>query len=245
MQNYTNLDLEKFKEMFQIKEKQSEIERNFLEKTKKYIKLIKWIPWLEMVWVWNSVAMNSATQDSDIDLYIVTKPNYMWLNRILITFIFQILFVRKTSRKHAWRFCLSFFSTTNWMDFYKFVLLRDPYLFFWILYFKPILSKNNTYEKFIEINSKWWNFWDFKEVIEENKKEIIHHSRSLLREEGIIGITKKLDIFLKKIFLPKTLRTYEKLWKPFWVIINDDLLKFHNNDIRREVAEKFSKFTKI
>jgi len=37
-----------------------------------------------------------------------------------------------------------------------------------------------------------------------------------------------LNNLLKKIFLPKTLRHYEKIGKPYGVIINDNLLKFHN-----------------
>jgi hypothetical protein len=47
-----------------------------------------------------------------------------------------------------------------------------------------------------------------------------------------------LNNFLKRIFLPKTIKHYEKLWKPFWVIINDNLLKFHDGDIREKVKNE-------
>jgi hypothetical protein len=47
-----------------------------------------------------------------------------------------------------------------------------------------------------------------------------------------------IELLFKKFFLPKTLRHYEKIWKPFWVIINDDVLKFHNGDIRKEVKRE-------
>jgi hypothetical protein len=42
---------------------------------------------------------------------------------------------------------------------------------------------------------------------------------------------------MKKIFLKKTLKNYEKLNKPYWIIINDKMLKFHNNDIRKEMRD--------
>jgi hypothetical protein len=44
-----------------------------------------------MVGIGNTISMNCAKSTSDIDLYIVTTPNRMWVVRILITLIFQIL----------------------------------------------------------------------------------------------------------------------------------------------------------
>ncbi len=50
--------------------------------------------------------------------------------------------------------------------------------------------------------------------------------------------------FLKKIFLSRTLKTYEKLGKPFWVIINDNMLKFHDKDVREKVRDEIIRFAK-
>jgi hypothetical protein len=35
--------------------------------------------------------------------------------------------------------------------------------------------------------------------------------------------------------LPKTIKNYKKLWKPYGIIINDNMLKFHNNDVRKKI----------
>lgn len=43
---------------------------------------------------------------------------------------------------------------------------------------------------------------------------------------------------LKKIFLPKTLKHYEKIGKPYGIIIRDDMLKFHNHDIRKQIKKE-------
>jgi len=105
---------EKIISYFWIKENPSEIEKKFYEKTEKYLNYIKWLPGLKLVWIWNSISMNSATKDSDIDLFIITEEKRMWTVRILTTLIFQLLWVRKDNNNHAWRFCLSFFATTTW-----------------------------------------------------------------------------------------------------------------------------------
>ncbi len=47
-----------------------------------------------------------------------------------------------------------------------------------------------------------------------------------------------INEWLKKIFLPKTLRHYEKLKKPYGIIIHDHMLKFHNNDIRKQITKE-------
>ena len=238
MQKFSKIQKEKFDKIFWNKNQSSEIEKEFYRKTIKYLKFIKWLPGLKMVWIGNSISMNSATKNSDIDLFIVTSPNSMWFVRIFVTLIFQVLAVRKTRKKHAGRFCLSFFATTNWLDFSKFALKEDPYLYFWILYFKPILDYSDTYKLFLEKNKSWADFSEYEDIFEENKKYIKYKKTPLLTREGLgVGFINKI---LKKIFLPKTLNHYKKIWKPFWVIINDDLLKFHNWDIRKKIAEKIN-----
>jgi hypothetical protein len=57
--------------------------------------------------------MNCASENSDIDLFIITSPDRLWLTRLMVTFIFQVLGKRKTAKKHKDNFCLSFFATTD------------------------------------------------------------------------------------------------------------------------------------
>jgi hypothetical protein len=167
----------------------------------------------------------------------------MWLVRILVTLIFQVLWVRKNEKNHAKRFCLSFFCEIEGLDFSSFALEKDPYLYFWILYFKPILDFWNTYDLFIEKNSSWADFSEFENIIKNNKKYIKYKKNRInLSTEGFSLLKyfyTKLNNLLKKIFLPKTLKHYQKIWKPFWVIISDKILKFHNWDIRKKIASKF------
>lgn len=232
----------KFIKYFNIKNTPSIIEDNFYKKTYKYINIIKWVPWLKMIWIWNSISMNTSSKNSDIDLYIVTKNNRLWLARIIITSIFYILWVRKNSKNHSWRFCLSFFSTINWMDFSSFSIENDIYLYFWITYFKPILDYDNTHDLFIKKNESWANFSLYKDIIKNNKKFIKFKKNNISLKKSNIIFNTIWNIFekiIKKIFITKTLKNYNKIWKPYWIIINDDLLKFHNSDIRKKISKSF------
>jgi hypothetical protein len=46
-----------------------------------------------------------------------------------------------------------------------------------------------------------------------------------------------LDTFLQKIFLPKTIAHRESLGNPVGIIVNEDILKFHNNDQREDIKK--------
>lgn len=234
MQIFNKTEHQKFINHFDIKKNPSVIDTKFIEKTKKYLKYIKWIPWLKMIGIGNSISMNTSNKESDIDLFIITSKNRMWLVRIVITFIFSLLWVRKTHKYHAGRFCLSFFCTENGMNFWNFNIQNDIYLYFWIVYFKPILDFDTTYDEFIKTQS-WANFEEYKNIIHSNKNYIKYTWNSFWNKCKIFDI---FDYLLKKIFLPKTLWHYESLWKPYWVIIHDNMLKFHNNDKRKEIKKE-------
>lgn len=256
MLKFTPEQISKFKKLQKIKEKPWIIEKKLIEKTIKYVNYVKWIPGLKMIAIWNSVSMNSANDESDIDLFIITAPNRLWTVRILVTIIFQILLVRKTWKLHKERFCLSFFCTTNALNFEQIAIENDIYLYNRILYLKPILNYDNTYERFIKENSKWMNLpnnvisstksWkSFEELNKEIWKNInIHKKQIPILKEHCSQFQSKwqsiilnfLEKLLKTIFLPKTKKAFIKLWKPFWVIINDDMLKFHDKDKRKKIT---------
>jgi hypothetical protein len=42
----------------------------------------------------------------------------------------------------------------------------------------------------------------------------------------------------KKIFLPRTLKHFNKINKPYWIIISEIMLKFHNWDIRKKIKKE-------
>ena len=96
----------------------------------------------------------------------------MWINRVLITLFFSVLNFRKTKNNHAGKFCLSFFITTNNLNLGNIAINNDVYLYFWIIYFKPIINNNNFYNKFLEENKNWADFSEYNEILEENKNFI-------------------------------------------------------------------------
>jgi hypothetical protein len=123
------------------------------DRAKEYIAKICNIPWIEMVAVCNSLSMYTTHKDSDIDLFIVTKPSMLWFVRFFVTLRFWRLGIWRKWEDIAGNFCLSFFVTSDALDLSKIAIANDIYLYYWIYYLKPILNRNSTYEKFIEVNN--------------------------------------------------------------------------------------------
>lgn len=227
-------DKNMFDRLIWSKKDPSEVEKKFYKKTIKLAKVIRFLPWLEFLWVWNSISMNCAKNTSDIDLFIVTTPNSMHINRLIITFVCSIIWVRKTKNKHAWMFCLSFFCTTEALNFTDIEIKNDVYMYFRKLYLTPILNYNNTFEKFQEENKL-----TEEEKSISNKLYLQLYKQLSWNKKKPWKIISKLDKIARNLTIKKTIKSKEKLWNPYGIIINDKMLKFHNNDIRKDFSKTF------
>ena len=104
----------------------------------------------------------------------------------------------------------------------------DPYLDRWIYTLIPLVDKNATYEHFMEAN------WDEPTYFPTNP-----YWRVFCMKLGIIfSFLSLFESIIKKLWLPRTLKTYDKLGKPWGVIISDATLKFHDNDQRKNYQDR-------
>ncbi len=232
MHFFSNTDIKKLEKHLWVRKTLSSHEKQLWKKTMQYSSLFSKIPGILCVCVWNSLAMNASHTNSDIDLFIITKKKRIWTARILLTIILTLLWQRKTVTKHAWRFCLSFFITENALNLEEIAIKDDIYLAYWTQTLVPIVDKGGVFEKFQKINLTSLSTLSWQERWNHNKQ--IWNIPSPNRESILWNLFEK---FLKTIFLPRTKKSFQKLWKPFWVIISDDMLKFHDKDKRKEIRD--------
>ncbi len=186
-----------------------------------------------MVAVCNSLSMHASDAESDIDLFIVSDPDRIWLVRGLVTMIFQLLGVRRYGKYTVRRFCLSFFATTQGMDLAKIAIERDIYLRAWGRSLKPLYSRGGAYEEFISINKEFLGELAADEIA-ENGKFLVQESRESSSQLQIWAV---LNSLARALIRPITLREYERLGKPWGVVISEEMLKFHPADRRVELRD--------
>lgn len=119
--------------------------RNF---TRKYLAQI---PTLKLLAVTGSVAALNANKHADIDLLAITQENSHWLTRAAILLLLEKKRERvnlgRPPTYNAGRFCLNIV-----LDESKLKQQENLYVANEIARMKPILNRDNTYERFLEEN---------------------------------------------------------------------------------------------
>lgn len=230
MHSLSSQEREKIQKHLKVKAQRWIYEDVLWKKVRRYQKIFSYIPWVRALCVCNSLAMNACHLESDIDLFIIAERNRLWTARIYLTLLTTLLGLRKTKHKHAGTFCLSFFVSLDEKKFSHIAIENDIYFAYWYETLVPIINKNKSYELFLTENNLPMSWFEYTRTEYIKKQEWL-----------ILKLLKSIwdiqETILKKIFLPKTLKSYEKLGKPFWVIITDSMLKFHNHDKRKKIRD--------
>ncbi len=212
-------------------------------RTRQYCQYIVHVPFVKMIAVCNNLAYDNPSEVSDIDLFIVIEKGRMWTARLIVSLILQFYGVRRHGNKIIGRFCLSFFATPEVMDMEKLEQKpSDPYLAYWTKLLMPIYGKK-TYTQFMEMNEGWLkkkyglSFEDIKE------KKLSFRGKSWIKKfwewlfKGKRGDL--IEKIIKNILEKRSQRKAKELGPEANIVISDNMLKFHNNDRRKEYLEKW------
>ena len=138
----------------------SRISAKKMEIAKKASSVLSLIPTVLMVGVTGSLAMDNAGDESDIDLFIITRKNLLWTTRIFSYFTLKVFGfdLRKSGKNNQKdKLCLNM-----WMDETDLAWRksdRNLYTAHEVAQVAPLVNKNNTYEKFIYKNKWILKYW--------------------------------------------------------------------------------------
>ncbi|HRN95998.1 MAG TPA: hypothetical protein PLD54_00960 [Candidatus Levybacteria bacterium] len=129
------------------KVKESKRKKGIAEKT---IKILSKIPTIQMIGISGSLAVNSATKEADIDLFIITRHNALWITRLLVT---GIVYLQNKKRAAHVRIAPDTICTNMWMS-EKHLTLPHKNLFIAreVVQMQVVMDRNNTYAAFLQAN---------------------------------------------------------------------------------------------
>jgi hypothetical protein len=231
--------------------KKTPLMNEYLQEIEKYAQRYKSLPFIQEIFLCNSITFNALHENSDIDFFIITQPNRIRSAKFRAMVLFSFIGIKRTLNKKAKKICLSFFVTSDQQNLYWISLPNlDIYLSYRIQHLvllyqtnpqipPEIFHKNKRVQGTLPNYSFQQTIFLGNEVFSWNTK----FKTSIERiNRGVIGdfferILKYLQLFIIRL---KILRNPERNKD---VIINDQMLKFHQ-DIRKKISLKYSMMVK-
>jgi predicted nucleotidyltransferase len=198
---------------------------------RRYAGFLKYLPFVRGAGLVGSQALGQQKTDSDIDLLIITDPEFLWLARTLVTAYFQLIGKRRYGNKITDRFCLNhYIAAPREVGEYKNFYTAAEYL-----KLRPLVYGGTVYR--FQYNNKAWILGLFPNA--EFLKTADSPQSGLQKVLEKIFINKFgywLEKKLKNWQLPK-IRTQEK-----FIVVKDDELSFHPQSKQQGLLENFFKF---
>lgn len=125
-----------------------------IKKAKGVAKLLSHIPTICLIGISGSVAMESASEEDDIDLFFITKRHTVWLTRLFVTLLLDAKGLRRKrveSEVHN-KICVNMFMDESHLGFSK--EQQNLYIAHELLQLKPIFDRGAYYKKLLFVN-RW------------------------------------------------------------------------------------------
>ncbi len=196
-------------------------------KAKKVARLLSAIPTISFIGLSGGVAIHNASENDDIDFFIITYPRALWISRFLLLIVLEFLGKRrkKLGKHTSNKICVNMLVTQDSMQLPK--KRHDLFTAHEITQMVPLFERSDVYKRFFEKN-RWTQVYlpnarafstpFFKKP---HKNSILLHGALLLEP-----IAKKIQYwYMKKGITNET--------------ISDTLLAFHPFDYRTYSLNKY------
>lgn len=189
------------------------------------------LPGVAGVAVCNSLAYHHTTAASDIDLFILTDPSRVWTVRLLAVSMLALL--RKRPQETALDpICCSFFADKTALDLAPYrIAENDPYLAYWSATLMPVVERDHVFTAFRDANG-----WAFVQLPNHRTVRPARAFRQIARVRLVAHVvSENFARRLQERRFPRRIAAMRNL--DTRVVVNDRVLKFHENDRRQEIAK--------
>lgn len=207
-------------------EEKKKLADKMIRKNEGVLKIIGRVPWVKMLAITGSLAAYNPDSASDIDVFIISSKNRVWITRLFVTLILKAMKKFPGTDGEKGKICTNLF-----MDSKEFAWQKDKRNIFIahdIVLMQPIIDKENTYLKFLNANNwvrEYFSHFPIEQVGVKTKRSFltspvvdlledklmflqINHMKSKLTTEIV---TKYLIHFNKNDNAPKILESYDKV----------------------------------
>ncbi len=182
-----------------------------------YIRLLKIFSQIKFIGLSGSLAWRTARSDDDIDLFIIAKKGRLWTGRFLAVVLAFLLGIKRKrgTKKAPGKVCLNLFFDEGNLKVPR--IKQNEYVAFELLALKPILDREDTYKRLLEINSrlikKFFPNVEIKKVRRKVKGKRKYEFKIFKLLEDLLEIVlSRLQLFLINRHKTRELITSTQLW---------------------------------
>jgi hypothetical protein len=198
----------------------------------KWAGFLRYIPFVRGAALGGSQTLGQQKPTSDIDLFIVTDPRYLWLARTLVTVYFQVIGLRRHGKLIANRFCLNHYVSGP----KALGELRNLYSGMEYARHRAIIYPQGMYA--FHQNNLWWMRLMFPNLYFVDESIERQAGAQKFLEKLLAGrLGDRLETWLKNWRLPK-------IKKQQFIIVEDDELSFHPHSKQQALLQGFFEFQK-
>lgn len=221
-------------------EKKQVLQKEYFKKVRRVQKWLALCPFIQLIAVCNTLPIGDVKEDSDIDLFVITKKNRLFLGRLCLTILTTVLGVRRHGNKIRKRLCLSFYISEEQLNMEEIALQpMDLYLAMWIKTLEPIVGAYSTYEQFLMANT--WIRPYFQTIVPKKryfKKTSGWASKVRAILEWFLD-REKFELDARNQQLARIAQKTDALPNRSGTVISDTMLKFHDNDARESLQNEW------
>lgn len=212
-----------------------EVSKSHFQTARLISKLLKLIPWIKLVGISGSLSMMGSTKTDDIDLFIITSKNRIWVSRLLLILITSLTGLRRTRREkiltaHG-KLCINLILEETNLEQHK----KNIYLAHEVLQMRLLWQKDSIYSDFLHTNSWAFKFLpNWRSSIIESQKSKTKSQKSNSKSRSW-KFTDTLEKFSKTIQL-KIMGTPDNNER-----IEKNALYFHPEDKGVKILEEYKK----
>ncbi|MBI4185469.1 hypothetical protein HY524_00270 [Candidatus Berkelbacteria bacterium] len=201
------------------------------------------IPFVRMIAVINSLAFWNANSDSDIDLLVVTEPNWIAVARDHINLWLTLWGKRNTHGPKRGKVAPDIFLDTSALAVNDFHLKpRDIYFDFWFARITPVINRHATYERLLTANP--WiqtTFPQFRPRLHHVIAPNSEHEQTRDRWERFYcsSIGERVAAGLSSYQRARLDRYAHRVGSDSLVLVTPHQLRFHVPDRRLEYQQAF------
>ncbi len=138
------------KEIIETRRKRERESRKKLEIAEKVAGILRKIPWVKMIGVTGALAMENSNKEDDIDLFIITSKNRLWLTRGLVVTFLRLTGLYRRPGKIKNKICPNMLLDEDHFEVPK--NEQDLFSAHEVCQLKVIWEREGIYQKFLKEN---------------------------------------------------------------------------------------------